>query len=311
MILKAPPTGVEGVYWFRTSGKTRGVIDYPVSKNLITNEGLNRLGATPSGQQGPITYCSVGTGTTTPAFTDTALVGFLASTQTASPAGTSVTNQSSSLYYAQYTFGYRFALGAVVGNVSEVGVGWMNDGTGLFSRARILNDIGVPTTITVLSDEVLDVYYGFRVYPPETDVTGSITISGVPYTYILRARNVTGGSFGWSAVGFVSNIWPNNESGATFTGAIAALTSSPTGGGETTTQASTKSLIAYSNGSYQRDSVLTWALNDGNVAGGAKCLSYSGHNGGSRYQVQFTPNIPKDDTKVLTLTTRHSWARHP
>ena len=71
---------------------------------------------------------------------------------------------------------------------------------GAVLRALILDGGGSPTTLTILSDETLDVTYTIRVYPPTTDVTGSITLDGVSYGYTIRPCNVSTsgtGSYYW------------------------------------------------------------------------------------------------------------------
>lgn len=52
-------------------------------------------------------------------------------------------------------------------------------------------------------------------------------------------------------------------------------------------------------------------LNDSNLSGGIRSILILSNSGVCRYQIQFDPAIPKDNTKVLSLTIQHSWARRP
>jgi len=279
--------------------KTRMLADW--FPNLIVNEGADFLGGfTPGGAaiSGWMTFCLVGTGNTPPAGTDTALQSFLASTQSTNFATASAAG--SSPYYGARTTQYNFAAGTATGNLSEVGVGVIGTNGELFSHSLILDSLGSPTTITVLSNEALYVTYQLRQYVPLNDVTGSISISGSPYTYTLRAANATSttswalgnGAFGTMSSGsFVTN------------GVLGTITSGPTG-----TAAAPTSIVTdpYSLGSSQRTATATWGLSDGNLAGGITCF-YMSFNGRGDYQMQFGAAIPKDASHVLTLSGGHSW----
>jgi len=107
--------------------------------------------------------CAVGTGNSTPAASDTALdhlkyrVG--AAAVTASPGV--FTEEGGTL---KSTYQFRFYPGQAVGNISELGIYLGLPGYPdftLFSRALVRDSNNNPTTITVLSDEYLDVYWEF------------------------------------------------------------------------------------------------------------------------------------------------------
>lgn len=273
--------------------------------NLILDAGLERLVLDKYMQ-----YCQVGTGNTAPAVTDTALQTRIAGTSTQQAGAAGV--QGSAPYYAWLRTTYRFAAGTAAGNISEVGVGWASNGS-LFSRALVLDGSSNPTTITVLSTEVLDVTYELRVYPPLSDVTGSITIAGVSYNYTLRACNVTtgvtalGSQPGWGLDSGNGWYWGADDafhSTKAYDGAIGTIVQSPSGNnlgdGNGTAQ-------AYVANSRQRDYVLSYGLNTGNSVGGIKSIRWGSLR--SAYQIEFTPNIPKTASKTLNLTVRHSWGR--
>lgn len=273
--------------------------------NLITDGGLERMATTSDW----LTWCQVGSGSTAPANNNTSLVSHVAGTSTIQT--TNVGAQSAEPYYTQRTNTYRFAEGVAAGNLSEVGVGWDSTDS-LFSRALILDGDGIPTTITILSDEVLDVTYEFRMYPRTTDVTGSVTFTGNiggTYDWTMRAANVTTGNiFGWSidmtsgesmggAIGSFSNA---------YTGTIGAITGQPSGTAATLTSTTVQ---AYSAGSLERRFNIVFDLNNGNLTGGIRSIKK--RMGVGTFQVQFDPAIPKTLNDRLTLVFYHSWGRRP
>lgn len=312
IILHTPTARVSGHYRItahKLDGSSRVLADW--FDNIITDGGLDRLGVT-AGSFPPHYACSVGTGTATPVVGDSNLQTFVASTITIQTS--SETAQGSPPYYTQYTRTYRFGVGAAAGNISEVGVGWSTGGNNLFSRALILNGGGSPTTITVLSDEYLDVQYSFRLYPPTVDVTGSITISGTSYNYTIRASRVTN-TAQWSAGSFLACGWGvggTSPGGYAYGGTIGAITAYPNGSySNPDSNTDSTSLAAYGSNNLYRDMTFTWGLNRGNTAGGIKTIFFQTHSGGSMsYQVEFTPVLDKTNVKVLTMVFRTSWARH-
>jgi hypothetical protein len=263
--------------------------------NLITDNGLNLIGTASN----TLSACQVGSGSTTPSVLDTSLGSRIAGTTTVNSTSNGV--QASSPYFAWRRNVYRFAAGVATGNISEVGISQTSSGT-LFSRALILDGGGSPTTITVQSDEVLDVAYELRVYPSVSDWSDEITISSVVYDLIGRSALVTNSS-SWLIPS--AGIYSGVGSGLiAFNGSIGAITGSPSG---TLSSATSATDLTYSNNSYRRDSTVTWGLSAGNLSGGIKSVSVQ--LGPGSYQFEFDPPISKDNTKTLELTFRHSWAR--
>lgn len=160
-IFKADASGAE------VEGSRRVAADW--FENIITNNGLDFLGGGGGNDFGAnvLVACRVGTGSTPAAETDNALVSHLAGTSTVN-----LTEQganSVSPYYGWKRRTFRFALGAVVGNVSEVSVWTALTGGTMFSRALVESG-GAPTTITILADEQLDVVYEARAYAQVGDL---------------------------------------------------------------------------------------------------------------------------------------------
>lgn len=272
--------------------------------NLITNLGLDRM---PVGDIG--SFLRIGTGTATPAFTDTALQAQVASTNTIQ--STSAANAGTPNYEYTWTETYEFALGAVVGNMAEIGVGWTaSTANTLGTRARILDGALNPTTITVTASEQLRVTYRWTFYPKITDTTGTVVISGVTYNYTARIYNAAST---WGAR-FIQQVFSTSLSEYNaYSGTLGTITSSGPSG-SVVVSFGTVSFAAYTNGNYYRDFTISSTSAQGNVAGGIQSVGLRGTNGASGQawatQIQFSPVIPKDNTKTMSLTFRFSWARH-
>jgi len=271
--------------------------------NLVVDTGLNRIG---TGSY--LSACHVGTSTTAPANSDTQVGGFLAGTS--SVVADTYGAQGTAPYYGWRLKTYRFALGAVVGNVGSVAIATAaTDGgtTILFSRARVLDDLGAPTTVTVLADEILDVTYELRLYPPLSDTThvgASITGSGT-HDITVRAANVTAGINwgGWLGAGITFS--PRSSSATVYNGAIGAITGAPAG---VSAQIGNGSMSAYSNNSLERAATFSMGLTAGNLAGGIRALYFETSLGA--FQAEFSPAIAKDATKTLALVFKVAWARN-
>lgn len=287
--------------WFRIEavrpdGTRRLLADW--FPNLILNQGLDMLGALSSETSGHMTACQVGSSNTAPANTQTALLAYVAGTATITESNSGF--ESTPPYYGWARRTYRFGQGVAAGNLSEVGVGRTTSGNTLFSRALILDGEGDPTTITVLSDEFLDVTYELRQYPATVDVTGSLIISGVDYDYVVRAMLVTSGNWTRAADPFDVVFASYN----TYTGPLGPITGNPAG------QAAgngSVTYLSYTPGNYYRDTKIVWSIADGNASGGVGAIGYT--TGRGAFQVSFDPPIPKDATKILEIVMRTSWAR--
>lgn len=296
---KVPRLRMQGRYQLR-SYRRDGVTPVAASTwfdNLILNQGLDLFGAGESYLQ----QCSVGTGTGTPGVTDTALGSLVAATTTLQDSADS--NNGSSPYGATISIVKRFAEGVAEGNLTEVGIGDTSEG--LFSRALILDGMGSPTTFPVASDEVLDVAYELTFYPPLDDVEDSVTITGSgSHDYVARTANV--GAWEPHAT---RGLAPLIDFMVAHSGGIGAITGAPSG---TTDNATSSNDDAYTPGSYLRTCSATWGLTDGNVGDGIAAVRVRYEvpsNKEMQFQTSFSPDIPKDGTKVLTLNYSVSWAR--
>lgn len=255
--------------------------------NLITNDGLNALGASVAIGA----YVMVGTSNTAPANTDTTLVAQVASKlNSAAP--------SSSFSSGVETVGNRygwcrltcpFAQGAVVGNIAEVGIGWTS--TLVFSRSL------VTPAISIIAIDQLTVVYELRMYLPTTNVTGTVNIGGTSYNYTIRPARAASTNFagaessGWACrlplLAATARAWVQVPFdpytawyGCLTFGAPAALqtdveasTLKTTDGGATNSPTSltgnvtTPTNQAYVNNSLRAEFSFAWTIANGNIEG--------------------------------------------
>lgn len=318
--LQARVSGRLRVQLLTAEGEVR--VDSGWFNNLITNQGLDWFGAfayTTFNSSGYATLpgmCTVGTGNTAPAFTDTALV---------SPLGISNTWLSPGNYTTSYVTGppdyisavgtHTFTLGSIVGNIAEIGLG-VQATTGattlsLFSRALIVDGGGSPTTIAVTSADQLVVTYELRMYLDLTDTSYSVTISGTGYSGVVRRSNSTtmnatvvvpidkpnpGG------VGYVSPII------VFYNGTIGAVTSVPSG--TASSNYNNAPQPSYTSGTYTKSYTFSFATGDANLSGGISAFVFKIGTFG-QWQFSVSPAISKDATKTMTLQIAVSWARYP
>jgi hypothetical protein len=295
----------------KPDGSSRIAADFD---NLITDGGLERMGIGTFRN-----ICAVGTGSVAPSVSDVQLNSTRAWTAGGAPNVPGASAQTSPPYYTTNHAGFRFGQGAASGSLTEVGVGW-NTGNGLgdyalWSRALIVNELDEPTAITILGDEVLDVYYSMRIYPPTDDVLYTVTIQDEVYDCISRAASVTASNQWYVPSGRVQfTSLPGGTAQGVFSSTIGAITGSPSGFSRYNAGWTNE---AYFAASLRQDSVFSWGLDQGNVTGGIRSVYYQTSVGA--YQTQFTlptprgdgtVTIPKDNNKVLSISFRVGWDRY-
>lgn len=165
------------------SGGERGVIDYPWQDNMILDQGFIRLitgSITSSGLQ----YISVGLSSQTVEPTDVGLIA---------PIARVIGGSIARGWDEEGGFGWTrakatFANGLAAGNISELAAGSNNNNTSAYARALVRDELGNPTTITVLAGETLVVTWEWRrwwtvadTHVLEFDVDGVATSTTVTY----------------------------------------------------------------------------------------------------------------------------------
>lgn len=306
----------------RRGGEVRLETDW--FDNLITDAGLNALGESVK----PGRYAMVGTDNSTPVVTDIALGAQVASKDGDAAPSASRTSGivTSSPRYGWERRTFTFPQGTVVGNIAEVGVGWST--TAVFSRSL------VSPAVSITAIDELTLVYELRMYLPTTNVTGSVTIDSVVYNYEIAplwasTANTAGQDRGWTpsllTLGASARVWSNwndlaGRYGAWIYGPPCVLqditdtalrqtlggTVSPTG---SLPVASSISNAAYVSSTLECQFTFNFSVAVANGSGGIRGIVYTGLFG--TYQCILDGTIPKDATKVLTLTFQQSWARRP
>lgn len=332
---------------YETPG-TRRKLGRAVHPNLITNNGLDWYGAyrtgsgwsaslgTTSNRYYQANYCHVGTGTATPSVSDTALASFTAGAAWNAGLGLgSYWAQGSPPYYGSHRHWYRFNAGFAGGavNLNEVGVGFTITTGNLTARALTVNGSGVPTTVTVLADEYLDVYYTRRNYPgliadeslgTYSEQSGTVDIDGTTYNYTMRPIAVTNNDWGQSSERALGFTGPDGFGTGSYqkglvvfdqTTAHVAITSTHMTGSYAASYngvGDDYGMGSYTTGTYTRTiwykaGIDSCNVNQGGVYGfkGFKIMSSLG-----TYQVLLDGVVPKTSTKVYTYYHQWTWARH-
>lgn len=271
--------------------------------NIVLNTGLDQMSVGTW-----IGRCCVGTGNSTPTVTQTALDNFLASTVTTSANVGGV--QATSPSYWWYRRTWRFNEGVATGNLSELGLGWGD--TNLWNRALIKDINGNPTTITVLSDEYLDVVSEIRVYPTESfsgafnllDKTGALISS---HTYIGKPSLLGTAGFNATRVTLAQHSegvkFYSGAIGATATQDPASALVNGTVANPTNTYPTSRSVrivpslgLTAANGTHRSIRVY------------AQSMMIGGSNIG--YQIEISPTITKTSSQIMTYTFELTWDRY-
>ncbi|WP_205688917.1 hypothetical protein, partial [Candidatus Macondimonas diazotrophica] len=283
----------------------------------ITDVGLEQMTVT-----GWKSYCHVGTGTTTPSETDSALASPVMSTNARSNGSDS--NAGAPSYYSQVSVDYTFPVQA--GTWTEVGVSNKahTDGTQvLYSRALIVDGAGNPTSITTLADEYLVVTYRLRLYPPLADVNGEVSILADTYNYTLRAASVSS-SFNWAEAlqDNGKSVLFNGQSGQYlkayfYAGDIRTITDGAPYSPEVYDSSNSDfTAHSYVGGSLRTTGAVRLPYGSGNSSGYIRSIMWRQmrNSGGAwsfqRYQCQFFPDIPKDNTYQYTFSLGVGWGRY-
>ncbi|MEC7119298.1 MAG: hypothetical protein VXW65_05270, partial [Pseudomonadota bacterium] len=139
----------------------------PWFNNLVLDQGLNLMG---TGSW--FTHCHVGSGNSVPTELQSALDSSVAVTSTVN--SDTAGESASAPYYCYRRKVFRFAAGTFDGvNLGELALG---NASTIWNRAQIKDNLGDPTIINVLIDEVLDVIAEVRFYANESDVTGTLNL---------------------------------------------------------------------------------------------------------------------------------------
>ena len=181
----------------RADGSVR--LDTGFFPNVITNLGLDAIG----NNNNLFNWCAVGSGNSQPLNTNTKLDNFLtAETQfTSSSKYDYDPVRDTEFYKCSKTVGYRFT-GLDNQNVSEVGLvdSYDLNSYSALTRTLIKDNSGNPTTITILTGEILELQYRlwqvFDLKDKDQVITAMIDSVEVPVNVKIRLAGVGGANLG-------------------------------------------------------------------------------------------------------------------
>lgn len=268
--------------------------------NIVLDTGLTQMGVGTW-----VDRCRVGSGNSTPVATQTQLDSTIASTIAMTGIPTNGIQVTTKPYYNWLRRTYRFAEGVAAGNISEVGLGW-GTGTALWNRALVKDLNGNPTTITVLSDEFLDVIVEIRFYPLDSfsgsfnllSKTGQIvsthTYQGLPYFGTTADATSIVGGYKFNAYSGVMGPSVTTQPTAYlgYTSNLSLITI-PNG-------IRIKPVFPLINGNGSMKSFYFWLTGIGIATNGS----------GSGYKFEIDPPIVKTDQMELTFTINLTWGRY-
>ncbi|WP_444942705.1 hypothetical protein ACJJIK_10640 [Microbulbifer sp. ZKSA006] len=274
--------------------------------NHITDNGLNichtdaLYGGNYAGGTVPtwVQAICVGAGSSEPADSDTQLESLVATASLFNEYP--VASINSSERYLSLIWTKQFGLGEAAGNLTEIGIGGTE--TSLLARSLIKDGNGDPTALVVTSDEYLTVSYELRIFQPTEDFTG--TIDGYSVTgRISHADNIDY----WCYGGFGVTTAPQNfpQEAVLTDGAIGDIEDAPSGN---EMKGFGVNRSTYVSGSFKHTGTYTLGTSAGNLAGGLiKAIDVP--LGVGWWQFEFSPGIPKDNTREVEIEVTLSWGR--
>ena len=296
----------------RADGSTK--IDTGYQKNLILNQGLDFFGGGHGGNM--MNVCLIGSGNSQPNYTQNKLdaaIGYSVGSYVSSKYDYD-TSRDGGLYKINRVDKYTFT-GLDNANISELGLASTNNNTTTYflcTRALIKDSQGNPTTITVLSGEVLEIYYKLWAVYDVTDKTGTLNLldgigGKIAYNYTVRLAKV--GSSDWyaSIVGLPFGQ-PTNVRSTLNTGDLTNITSMPSGSGSNYVL---NGIDIYANNSYKQVNTLVVTTNNENKS--IRSFTFATNMGS--WQIRFgavvdDSPITKTSTQSLTIPVEVSWGRY-
>ena len=296
----------------RADGSTK--IDTGYQKNLILNQGLDFFGGVNGSYM--MAYCVIGSGNSQPVYTqnklDTAVLGVSGANYSTKYDYNASTDGS--LYKTNRVRKYSFS-GLSNVNISELGLASTYSNTSTYflcTRALIKDSQGNPTTITVLSGEILEIYYKLWAVYDTTDKTGTLNLldgvgGSIAYNWKVRLALVTDNLSYTSRLGYVLTFVSNRFT--TFnTGDLTAITTSPSGSELNFLSDNLKPYVA---NSYKRVIETPLTVSEENKA----IRSYTLSTSMGTYQIRFgsvanDSPINKTNTQTLSIPVEVSWGRY-
>lgn len=299
----------------RADGSTK--VDTGYQKNLILNQGLDFFGGGKGSSM--LSNCVIGSGNSQPNYTqnklDAAITGV---------SGTFASNKydynaaiDGELYKINYTYKYSFT-GLSNVNVSELGLASTYSNTTTYflcTRALIKDSQGNPTTITVLSGEILEIYYKLWVVFDTRDKTGQINLldgigGSAKYNWLSRIALAGDTPYGLRIVGSPLAGAIYNESHKLRDGDLGVV-GGASQGNIIWSSSSELVLSDYVPGTYKRQLQLDLPVSSAN----GNIRSFNIYTTMGIFQIRFgsvadDSPITKTNTQTLTIPVEISWGRY-
>lgn len=277
--------------------------------NLITDTGLDYLNIGRA-IESACAYCKVGTSSAIPTVSDTTLGAQTGSTSSPGTTTNSV-QYTAEPYYSAHQIVYTFAVGAVSGNLTEIGFFSAASGGVMWSRALIKDSGGNPTTLTLLATEQLKVTYTVCRYIPAS-LTGSFTLntngSNSTINYTITPANISSTNVPWYQ-GMCSQNTMYLFAYETQT--LGGITSKPSGSASSSASATRSN---YTQDPFQSLFYITLPTSTANFTTGiGSIVFWAGASTTSSsyygYQCSFSQKIMKTSSQTLNIGIRLSWGR--
>jgi hypothetical protein len=291
---------------FHIIKKTHGRVSQELKfRNVITDVGLKYLASIGGGigLGSVLRYCHLGTGTAVPTSADTALQVFGSSMVCSS------TGKALGATNDRYTrFQWDFNQSAVIGNWTEVGIGWQNNGN-VFCRMLFKDSNGNPVPINKTSEDTLTIIYNLHIVRSSDvpsvnelaiDGVGNVTIQSLITDNGLWALTNDSLLNNVSSYGNTARLGTGTSLSTTKTGCQTKIDIAPT----------LYSTLSYVTDSFYREFLFEWPASLlGNIA--EACMPFCGSSTNTTHiAMVFNPVIPKtDNTKKLRLRERITYAR--
>ena len=307
-IVELPPIGIGGYFYVdlidAKSGEIKQHLEFP---NLITDAGLDLIG---TGVKLNVVYneLAVGTGTSTPAVTDTALDAQVDSTTSDNGIADADGTVSTPREYAFRRRTRVFLEGEANADLTELG--W-KVGSTLANRALFKDLAGNSTTVFKTDNDLLQISYEYRIFAPTVDLSGSfdLGIGSGSTSYMLRPQNV-GQADGWGALrtdmgDFTSPFAKVHET---------AQLGSRTGNNDPSPSAeeSSNTFLTYTSSNFFRDMEYEWTYSDAVFGSGIGLITWNPwFSSGNKaiWQMFLSSSLEKTNTNKFTIRFRQRWDR--
>lgn len=282
-------------------------IDTGWFRNKLLTSGMNNMAT----QTSWLPYCHIGTNNTTPVASQTQLLGFIASSNTV--VTTSYGAQGAAPYFGWKRKTYRFAVGAGQGNqnIQEAGIGWGASGSTLISRALVIDPITqLATSVTPLADEILDVLYELRYYPPLSDAINGVFLYDTSYNTTTRASGVTSNIWCQYIGDQIQKYTPASTYRA-YDGLLGTLEQQPSGNPADHDNLANIVNIGYVNNSYKRSISVPVSPAGWNLGAGIRSVWIYTTAGAFQTQFDSSPGgarIPKTTDYTMIMRWSVSWS---